>query len=120
MKKRFKDVDDYIAAFPPDVQKVLRTLRQTIRKAVPEAEETISYDMPTYKLHGVVLHFAAYKTHYSLFGIDPSLHKGLSKYEGSGRGTIRFPLDEGVPSKLIATVAKAKAKQNLEGGKANA
>jgi len=93
-KTDFRSVDEYIGTFPKDVQATLETIRRTIRKAVPEAEEVISYQMPAYKLHGRMLYFSAYKKHYSLFGATQSVRrafkKELSRYEGT-KGTIRFP-----------------------------
>ena len=115
-KTDFRSVDEYIGTFPKDVQATLETIRRTIRKAVPEAEEVISYQMPAYKLHGRMLYFSAYKKHYSLFGATQSVRRAFKKelvrYEGT-KGTIRFPLDEPVPVKLIRDIARYRAKENL-------
>lgn len=120
-KNGFKSVDDYIAAQPEAVQGVLERLRSAIRKAVPNAEETISYHMPTYKLHGDrVLYFAAWKQHYSLYPASPEVAAAfkneLAPYE-LNKGTIRFPLSEPVPVKLIGLIAKFRAKEVSERGK---
>jgi len=115
-KTDFRSVDEYIGTFPKDVQATLETIRRTIRKAVPEAEEVISYQMPAYKFHGRMLYFSAYKNHYSLFGatqgVRRAFKKELSRYEGT-KGTIRFPLDEPVPVKLIRDIAMYRARENL-------
>jgi uncharacterized protein YdhG (YjbR/CyaY superfamily) len=113
----FKSVDEYIATFPKEVQAILTTVRRTIRKAVPQAEELISYQIPAYKFHGRLLYFSAFKNHYSLFAVNEEVlrtfKKELARYERSGRGTVRFPLDEPVPVKLIRDIAAYRAKENL-------
>ncbi len=111
--KGFRSVDEYIGTFPKDVQDILETVRRTIQRAVPEAEEVISYQMPAFRFHGRLLYFSAYKNHYSLFGAGKAFKKELSRYQGS-KGTLRFPLDEPVPVKLISEIAKHRAKENLE------
>lgn len=108
-------VDDYIALQPVAVQIVLERVRGAIRKAVPAAEETISYQMPTYKVpEGRVLFFAGWKKHYSLYPASPELIAAfkdeLASYEVN-KGTIRFPLSEPVPVKLIERIAKFRAKE---------
>jgi len=124
----FKSVDDYIAKHPEDVQVILQRVRSTIRKAVPGAEEVISYQIPAYKLHGgSVVYFAGWKQHYSLYPANDRLvaaFKGdLAPYEIS-KGTIRFPLAQPVPVKLIGRIAKflaaeaaARARTKREGSK---
>jgi uncharacterized protein YdhG (YjbR/CyaY superfamily) len=114
-----KNIDEYIAGFPRPVQSVLKRVRSTIRKAVPGAEEAISYRMPTYKLHGrYVLYFAGWKQHYSLYPSTDHLvaafKDDLAPYELSHKGTIRFPLSEPVPVKLIEGIAKFRAKEVAE------
>ena len=111
----FKSVDEYIATQPEDVQAILQRVRSTIRKAVPDAEEVISYQMPAYKLsNGAVLWFAGWKQHYSLYPATDSLVKAfkddLAPYK-INKGTIRFPLSQPVPVKLIQRFAKFRAKQ---------
>jgi uncharacterized protein YdhG (YjbR/CyaY superfamily) len=119
-KTDFQSVDEYIATFPREVQAVLKTLRKAIREAVPEAEEAISYQMPAFRLHGPVLYLAAFKEHYSLFGVRPGVRdafrKQLERHE-AGKGTLRFPLGEPVPVKLIQAIAKRQAKENLASAK---
>ena len=115
-KTDFKSVDEYIRAQPKGVQPVLRQVRRVIRKAVPSAVEVISYQVPAYKLAegGPVLYFAAWKQHYSLYPASDELvaaFRGeLTPYRAS-KGTLRFPLSEPVPVKLIERVAKFRAKQ---------
>jgi uncharacterized protein YdhG (YjbR/CyaY superfamily) len=115
-KSDFRTVDEYIGAFPKEVQAMLETIRRTIQNAVPDATEDISYHMPAFKFHGRLLYFSAFKDHTSLFGASYSVRKAfkkeLSRYEG-GKGTIRFPLDEPVPVKLIRDIAIYRAKENL-------
>ena len=123
-KTDFKSIDEYIATFPPDVQAILQRVRTTIRKAVPKAEETISYQIPTFKLHGSYLvYFAGWKRHYSLYPASSQLvaaFKGeLEPYEVN-KGTIRFPLSETVPVKLIGGIARFLAKEADARAKAKA
>jgi uncharacterized protein YdhG (YjbR/CyaY superfamily) len=111
-----RNIDEYIANFPPAVQRVLDRVRSTIRKAVPHAEETISYRIPAYKLHGrTMLYFAGWKQHYSLYPSNDRLvaafKKALAPYEVNDKGTIRFPLSGPVPVKLIEGIAKFRAKE---------
>jgi uncharacterized protein YdhG (YjbR/CyaY superfamily) len=116
-----KDIDEYIAGFPNDVQEILEEIRMTIRKAAPDAEGTISYQIPTFTLKGkYLIYFAAYKKHIGLYpaprGIE-KFKKELSVYEG-GKGTVRFPLDEPMPFGLIKRIVKFRVKENLERAKA--
>jgi uncharacterized protein YdhG (YjbR/CyaY superfamily) len=120
-----KDVGEYIARFPQRVQTVLRRVRSTIRKAIPAAEETISYQIPTYKVNGrYVLYFAGWKEHYSLYPANARLVEAfkddLVPYEVNNKGTIRFPLIAPVPVTLIAGIAKFRAKEVGEREKAKA
>jgi len=109
-------VDKYIAAFPPAVRTILRKIRRTIRDAVPDAEEMISYRMPAFKLDGVLVYFAAFKNHIGLFPPvrgDASLVRAVKRYAGP-KGNLRFPLDEPIPYDLIRRIVKVRRKQNLE------
>ncbi|HLJ12391.1 MAG TPA: DUF1801 domain-containing protein [Planctomycetaceae bacterium] len=115
-----KTIDEYIAGFPDDVQDLLQTVRSTIRKAAPDAEETISYQIPAFKLHGNLIFFAAHKQHIGLYPAprgDAKFKNELSVYAG-GKGTLRFPLDQPIPVRLIAKIVKHRVKANL--AKANA
>ena len=114
-KADFTPVDGYIARHSEDVQATLQRVRSAIRKALPGAEEAISYQIPTYKLHGgCVVYFAGWKQHYSLYPATAHLVAAfkdeLAAYEVS-KGTIRFPLSEPVPLKLIGRIAKFLAKE---------
>ena len=115
-KTDFKSVDEYIGSQPEAARAVLERVRSTIRKAVPEAEEVISYQIPAYKLHGRrVLYFAGWKQHYSLYPAGPQLVEAfkdeLAPYEVS-KGTIRLPLSQPVPVELIKRIAKFRAKES--------
>jgi uncharacterized protein YdhG (YjbR/CyaY superfamily) len=111
----FKSVDEYIATRPEGVQAILRRVRGVIRKVLPGAQETISYQIPTYKMDGeYVVYFAGWKQHYSLYPANArlvaALKDELAPYEVS-KGTIRFPLAQPIPVKLIERVAKFLAKE---------
>ena len=111
-----KDIDDYIARCPAEVQALLQELRQTIHKEAPEAQETINYQMPTFTLKGNLVHFAAFKNHIGFYpapsGID-QFRDELSNYELS-KGTIRFPLDQPLPLELVSRIVKFRVQENLE------
>jgi len=111
-----KTIDEYIAGFPPDVQEILQKVRTTIRRAAPQAQETISYQMPTFRLEGNLVHFAAFKNHIGLYPTPSGterFRKELSSYE-TGKGSIRFPLDKPIPYDLIAKIVKFRVRENLE------
>jgi uncharacterized protein YdhG (YjbR/CyaY superfamily) len=109
-------IDEYIAGFPPDVQEVLQKIRMTIRQAVPDAEETIKYRMPTFTLHGNLVHFAAFKKHIGFYPVPTGIEQfkdELSTYKG-GKGSVQFPLDQPIPFDLISRIVKFRVKENLE------
>ena len=115
-KKQFKTIDEYIKTFPEDVQAILQKVRQTIRRAAPQAEEAISYQMPTFKLKGRnLVHFAGYKNHVGFYpvpsGID-AFEKELSPYK-QGKGSVQFPLDRPVPYDLVRKIVIFRMKENL-------
>ena len=116
-----KNIDEYIAGFPNDVQEILETIRITIRKAAPDAEETISYQIPTFTLKGrYLVYFAAYKKHIGLYPAplgNAEFKEQLSVY-GAGKGTAKFPLDKPIPFGLIRKIVKFRAKENVERAKA--
>ena len=119
---KFASVDDYLAAQPEDARPVLERVRRAIRKALPEAEETIAYNIPAYKLNGrAVVYFAGWKRHFSVYPatkrVQKELAKDLAGYE-IDKGTVRFPLDAPVPVKLIAAMAKFRAQEEAERKKA--
>jgi uncharacterized protein YdhG (YjbR/CyaY superfamily) len=111
-----KDIDEYIAAFPENVQDILQKIRTTIKTAALDAEEAISYGMPTFDLNGhYLIYFAAYKKHIGLYPVpagDAAFNKEISTYQ-SGKGTLQFPLDKPIPYRLITRVVKLRAKENL-------
>ena len=114
-KREFKSVDDYIATFPKNVQRILEEFRQAIRDAAPEAEETISYQMPAFKLKGILVWFAAHKNHigfYPRMSAIESFKDKLSHYKVS-KGTVQFPLNEPIPFELIKEMVKFRVKENL-------
>jgi uncharacterized protein YdhG (YjbR/CyaY superfamily) len=123
-KTDYKSIDDYIAAQPEHIQITLERLRGIIRKAMPKAEQAISYQIPAYKLHGSpVLFFAGWKKHTSLYPATGALvaafKKELAPYKVS-KGTIGFPLSEPIPARLIERIAKFRAKEAEERQKAKA
>mgnify|MGYP000858883395 CR=1 FL=1 len=112
--------DEYIASFPDDIQLILNKVRATIRQAAPDAEESIGYGMPAYKLKGrPLVYFAGYKGHIGFYA-TPSGHtefaKELSKYK-QGKGSVQFPLDQPMPYDLIAQIVEFRVVENLEKGK---
>lgn len=114
-KKVFKTVDEYIAAFPKNIQSILEELRQAIRESAPEAEEAVSYQMPAFKLNGVLVWFAAFKNHIGFYPKTSAIEafkEELSDYEVS-KGTVRFPLDKPIPFDLVKKMVKYRVKENF-------
>jgi uncharacterized protein YdhG (YjbR/CyaY superfamily) len=110
-----KDIDQYIATFPTGFQTILAKVRQTIRAAAPEARETISYRMPAFKQHGILVYFAAWTSHIGLYppiSGDKGLEKALAGYAGP-KGNLQFPPNEPIPYDLIARIVKLRVKQDL-------
>jgi uncharacterized protein YdhG (YjbR/CyaY superfamily) len=110
-----KNVDEYIAAFSPEVQDILEQVRLTISNAAPGAQETISYRIPTFTLSGALVYFAAFKNHIGFYPPvrgDAKLEKAISRYAGE-KGNLRFPLDQPIPYSLIERIVKLRVKQNL-------
>ena len=106
-------IDEYIAAFSPEVQSILKKIRVTIRKAAPVAREKISYKMPAFALDGDLIYFAAFKNHIGVFPPvrgDKKLSQELYRYRGE-KGNLKFPLDEPIPYELIARVVKCRVKE---------
>ena len=113
--KQFKTIDEYIAAFPENIQDILQKLRQVIKQAAPDTQEVISYGMPAFKLNGILVYFAAFKNHIGFFptasGVT-AFREDLSAYETS-KGTIRFPLDKPIPFTLVEKIVKFRVQENL-------
>ena len=113
---RFTSIDEYIATFPGEVQILLKELRATIRTAAPDAEEKISYQIPTFFLKGNLVHFAAYKKHIGFYPTSSGIQafqKELSIYK-SAKGSVQFPLEEPLPLELIGRIVKYRVAENLE------
>lgn len=111
-----RNIDEYIAGFPSEVQEKLQTMRAAIRKAAPRAQEAIKYAMPTFTLNGNLVHFAAYKNHIGFYPAPRALQEfseELSKYEGS-KGAVRFPLDKPLPIGVIQRIVKYRVKMSKE------
>jgi uncharacterized protein YdhG (YjbR/CyaY superfamily) len=116
-KVSFNSIDEYIATFPKDVQKIMKQLRATIKAAAPKAGEKISYNMPTFTLNGTYLvYFAGWKTHIAFYGAprgSAEFKEDLSAYE-TGQGTLKFPLDKPMPFALITKIVKFRVAENLK------
>jgi uncharacterized protein YdhG (YjbR/CyaY superfamily) len=119
MKPAAKDTDAYIQDFPQDIQEKLQLIRQTIRQAAPEAEECINYGIPTFKIHGNLVHFAAYKTH---IGFYPGA-SGITEFKqeltpfNTSKGTVQFPLDKPLPLELISDIVIFRLDENQRNSK---
>jgi uncharacterized protein YdhG (YjbR/CyaY superfamily) len=116
MNIKFKSVDEYISFYPKDMQILLTKMRIIIRKAAPEAEEKISYQMPAFFQNGILVYYAAYKNHIGLYALpsgNTAFPKELSKYK-TGKGSIRFSLDEPLPIKLIRKIVRFRIQENYK------
>src|SRR5215470_17581215 len=111
-----KDVNEYVAGFPKDVKQTLEKLRLTIKKAAPKAEEVISYQMPAFKYHGMLVYFAGYKNHIGFYPTSSPMKvfkDRLTNYKTS-KGAIQFPINEAIPLTLVRDIVKFRIKENLE------
>lgn len=118
-KTGFNSIDEYIATFPKETQKILMEIRDTIKVAASNAEEKISYQMPTFFLNGNLIHFAAFKNHIGIYPTPSSteaFEKEISRYH-SAKGSIRLPLDDPMPLKLISRIVKFRVAENLQKAK---
>ena len=112
----YKTIDEYINTFPEDVRSILNQLRQTIKETAPEAEETINYQIPTFTLHGNLVHFAAFKNHIGFYPTPTGMEafkKELSPYKGA-KGSVQFSIDQPLPLPLIRKIVEYRVKENLE------
>jgi uncharacterized protein YdhG (YjbR/CyaY superfamily) len=112
----YKTIDEYINTFPEDVRTILKQLRQAIKEVAPEAEETINYQIPTFTLHGNLVHFAAFKSHIGFYPTPSGMEafkKELSPYKGA-KGSVQFPIDQPLPLALIRRIVEYRVKENLE------
>ena len=112
--KNFRTIDEYIETFPNEVQRLLRKMRRTISEAAPEAVEAISYQMPTFKLHGKnLVHFAAFKSHIGFYPIPSGIkafQKELAPYK-QGKGSVQFPFDRPIPVSLVKKIVAFRVKE---------
>ena len=112
----FTSIDEYIATFPEEIQKILEELRATIKASAPYAKEKISYQMPTFALKGNLVHFAVWKNHIGFYptssGTQAFKHE-LSIYEGA-KGSVKFPIDKPLPLELISKIVKFRVAENLK------
>lgn len=116
MTNKPNDINEYIATFPKNIQKLLQQIRSIIQKAAPEATEVISYAMPTFKLNGILVHFAAFQNHIGFYALpsgNEAFQKELSTYK-TGKGSIQFPINEPLPEVLITEIVKFRVQENLE------
>lgn len=114
---QYQTIDEYIKTFPGDLQIILEKMRQTVKKAAPQTVETISYQMPTFRLNGKnLVHFAAFKSHIGFYpapsGIS-SFKNELAPYIG-GKGSVRFPLNKPIPYDLVEKIVAFRVKENLK------
>jgi uncharacterized protein YdhG (YjbR/CyaY superfamily) len=110
-----QSIDEYIAAFPREIQTILEKIRSTVRAAAPDAQEVISYRMPAFTQNGILVYFAAFKKHIGLYppiAGDARLEKAIAPYAGE-KGNLRFPLDQPIPFDLIERIVKLRVTQNL-------
>ena len=115
MARQFQTIDEYISTFPEDVQRILNELRQTIKEAAPEAQETINYQIPTFTLNGNLVHFAAFEKHIGFYPTPSGMEafkQELSRYKGA-KGSVQFPIDEPLPLPLIRRIVEYRVKENL-------
>lgn len=115
-KVKYKSIDDYIAAFPNPTRKLLQQVRAAIRAAAPGAEESISYNMPAYKLNGPLVYFAGYENHIGLYALpsgNAAFKRELAAYK-QGKGSIQFPVNEPLPVELITKIVKFRVKENMQ------
>ena len=116
MKGQYKNIDEYIAGFPKEIQDILQNLRKVIQESAPEAQEVISYSMPAFKQNGILVYFAAFKDHIGFFPTSSGVSafkKDLEPYATS-KGTIRFPLDKPIPFALVEKIVKYRVQENLK------
>ena len=117
MKTSYKTIDEYVKTFPPEVRRILETMRQTIHEAAPDAVEAISYQIPAFRLNGTLVYFAAFKDHVGFYptasGVE-EFRKDLSRYKTS-KGAVQFPLDKPLPIDLIKRVVRYRVQENLMG-----
>jgi len=116
IKKEYNSINEYIRQFPKDIQDILENIRKMIHSVVPDAEEAMSYQIPTIKFHGNLVHFAAFKNHIGFYptpsGIE-AFKKELSSYQTT-KGSVKFPIDKPIPFDLISRIVLFRVKENLQ------
>ncbi|HVZ39276.1 MAG TPA: DUF1801 domain-containing protein [Candidatus Kapabacteria bacterium] len=118
-RTELRNIDEYIAGFPKDIQKILNEIRETIREAAPGAEEAIKYQMPTFTLNGNLVHFAVFKKYIGFYPAPqgvPEFEKELAGYEGT-KSSAHFPLDQPIPFGLIRKIVEYRVRRNAERSK---
>lgn len=112
---QMRTIDEYIAGYPPEVQTILQQIRLTIRGAAPEATETINYRMPTFTLHGNLVHFAAYPKHIGFYPAPSGIEHFKDKLAGykSAKGSVQFPLDQPIPYCLIGEIVRFRVEETM-------
>ena len=118
---KFKTIDEYLATFPKNIKEMMGDMRRTIKQAAPQAEELISYNMPAFKLNGMLVYYAAYKKHigfYPRVSAIETFKKELSVYKGA-KGSVQFPIDRPLPLALITKMVKFRVKENWQRVKEN-
>ncbi|MBK7476466.1 MAG: DUF1801 domain-containing protein [Haliscomenobacter sp.] len=121
MEKDLQTIAQYIDGFPQEIQSLLEELRSVIKEEAPEAEETISYQLPTFKLHGNLIHFGAFKNHIGLYPTPSGMEQfkdALSAYE-TAKGSVKFPLNQPLPWNLIREIVRFRLKENREKAQSN-
>lgn len=117
-RQKIETFEDYAENYPPEIRKRLDQIQETIKSAVPEAEEKISYNMPSFRFHGVLLYYGAFKNHIGFYPASRTVFKRfkdeLKVYKQSGKGTIQFPHDKPLPIPLIKRIAQFRANENTE------
>ncbi|PSL07279.1 iron chaperone [Cecembia rubra] len=113
-KNTFETIDDYINAFPSETKRILQKIRETVREAAPEATESINYGIPTFKMHGNLVHFAAYKKHIGFYPAPSGIEAFKKEVESfkTGKGTLQFPLDKPIPYNLISDIVQFRLEEN--------
>jgi uncharacterized protein YdhG (YjbR/CyaY superfamily) len=115
-KKKWNSIDDYISNFPHTIQSILEKIREVIKKNAPDAIEVISYQMPAFKLKGILVYFAVHKAHIGFYPTSSGIEMFKSELAGytTSKGAVQFPLDKPVPYELIEKVVQFRVKENLE------
>lgn len=119
-KTTFASIDKYIETFPNEIQEILKEIRATIKEAAPEAEETFSYGIPTFKLNGNLVHFAAHKSHIGFYPTPSGMEafqEELSAYKGA-KGSVQFPIDQPLPLDLVRRIVQFRVAENQQKARA--